>query len=362
MADAYPAAEISLRTASAQPVLLQAEVEDKLVTIGQVDQTSAPWFVHPQAVYLHEGQSFEVQTLDMDNHIARLKPIETDYYTEPTKEVTIDKIAVTAEVPVQGGMKSWGEILVTTQVTGYKRIRWFTHEVLGVGQVDLPPTQLRTTGYWFSIGPNTVDALRDLKLWKSDPNDYGPNWIVQRMRARERDHFTCQLCGAVEMGRSHHVHHKSPFRTFPSYLLANQLDNLITLCPTCHKRVEVSVRMRSGLSGLSYILNNLAPLFLMCDAEDLGDYADPECSFADGAPTIVLYDKVPAGIGLSENLYRISQELFVRAYELVSECECKEGCPSCIGPAGENGEGGKQETLALLAILNGRIPQSNQVW
>jgi DEAD/DEAH box helicase domain-containing protein len=46
--------------------------------------------------------------------------------------------------------------------------------------------------------------------------------------------------------------------------------------------------------------------------------------------------------------------LIARAYELVNECDCKEGCPSCVGPAGENGVGGKEETLALLAALNGK--------
>jgi len=145
---------------------------------------------------------------------------------------------------------------------------------------------------------------------------------------------------------------------FSSYLLANQLENLITLCPTCHRRVEGAVRIRSSLSGLSYVLNNLAPLFLMCDTTDLGDYADPECAFTGGLPTVLIYDKVPAGIGLSESLYQQTSELIARAYQLVQECGCKEGCPSCVGPAGESGVGGKQETFALLSLLNGKMLQT----
>jgi DEAD/DEAH box helicase domain-containing protein len=352
MADAYPAGQISLRTASAQPVLLQAEIGERQVTVGMVDQPSACWMVHPEAIYLHEGQSFQVESLDLEKNIAHLAPVETDYYTEPQKEVTIEKLSVIEEEILQGCSKAWGEILVTTQVTGYRRIRWFTHETLGAGQVDLPPAQLRTTGFWLSVSQATVEKLRSQNLWKNDPNDYGPNWIVQRNRARERDQFTCQVCGAVEMGRSHHVHHKVPFRTFPSYLLANQLDNLITVCPSCHKRIELAVRMRSGLAGLSYVLNQLAPLFLMCDTTDLGSYADPEWPYADGAPTVVIYDKVPAGIGLSDSIYRVIRELVSRAHELVKTCECQDGCPSCIGPAGENGVGGKEETLALLSLLD----------
>ncbi|HEX2979203.1 MAG TPA: DEAD/DEAH box helicase [Anaerolineaceae bacterium] len=360
MADAYPASEISLRSASAQPVVLQAEIEDRLVTIGMVDPPSAPWMVHPQAIYLHEGQSFQVESLDLENRLARLVPVETDYYTEPQREMSIEKINVTREETAPGGNKALGEILVTTQVTGFRRTRWFSQENLGAGQVDLPPSQLRTTGFWISIASQAVDTLRELNLWKNDTNDYGPNWIVQRNRARERDHFTCQVCGAQEAGRSHHVHHKTPFRNFPSYLAANQLDNLITVCPSCHRRVETAVRMRSGLAGLSYVLANLAPLFLMCDSEDLGNYAEPESALGDGQPTVAIFDKAPAGIGLSEALYGMSPDLLSQAEDLVRGCECKDGCPSCVGPAGENGVGGKEETLALLSLLNGKIPTAKE--
>lgn len=356
MSDAYPASQISLRSTGANSVLLQAELDGRLVTIGEVDQPSASWMVHPGAIYLHEGQIFQVETLDLENNSALLAPANQDFYTEPLRNTTVEKISVAQEQSVTGGVKYYGELLVTTQVTGFRRIRWFTHETIGQESLDLPSSRLRTSGFWLSISESTVEQLRTLNLWSSDPNNYGPNWQVQRVKARERDHFTCQVCGLVETGKAHHVHHITPFRTFTTYLLANQLENLITLCPTCHRRVEGTVRIRSGLSGLSYVFNNLAPLFLMCDASDLGDYADPECPITDRQPAIVIYDKVPAGIGLCESLYNQYHELAARAYQLVQECGCKEGCPSCVGPAGENGIGGKHETIALLALLNGKMP------
>jgi DEAD/DEAH box helicase domain-containing protein len=109
--------------------------------------------------------------------------------------------------------------------------------------------------------------------------------------------------------------------------------------------------MRSGLSGATYALGNLAPFFLMCDGRDLGIHSDPASSLAEGGPAIVMFDRVPAGIGFSQRLYEIHQDLINQAHDLVSRCECAEGCPSCIGPAGENGAGGKKEALALLAAL-----------
>ncbi len=67
----------------------------------------------------------------------------------------------------------------------------------------------------------------------------------------------------------------------------------------------------------------------------------------------MVYDKVPAGIGFSERLFVLHNELIERAYELVSACECANGCPSCVGPAGGDDFGGKAETLAILAVISG---------
>ena len=192
---------------------------------------------------------------------------------------------------------------------------------------------------------------REQGLWSNDANDYGPTWIIQRNRARARDAYCCQVCGVEESGRAHHVHHKTPFRLFASFVEANQLENLITLCPNCHRRVELAVRVRSGLAGLAYVLSHLAPFFLMCDVGDLGVNADPQSALAGGLPCVILYDQIPAGIGLSQRLFEIHQELLSRAFELVASCACADGCPSCVGPGGENGQGGKRETLAILSAL-----------
>ena len=58
-------------------------------TIGTVDSESALWMVHPGAIYLHEAQQYFVKELNLEEHIARLRPIESDYYTEPLRQTTI---------------------------------------------------------------------------------------------------------------------------------------------------------------------------------------------------------------------------------------------------------------------------------
>ncbi len=351
MADQYPAANISLRSASPQGVVLQTTIDDRPLTIGTVDGESASWMVHPGAVYLHEAQSFFVKDLNLEEHIAYLSPILSDYYTEPLRSTEVTVLSESAQATVPGGEEKWGELQVTTQVTGFRKRRWYTHENLGEEPLDLPPTDLMTTGYWVSLSEETVTRLREAGLWTNDPNNYGPTWPQIRDRARARDKYTCQVCGAVETNRQHDVHHKVPFRAFASFVEANRLENLITLCPSCHHKAEQNVRMRSGLSGLAYVLGNLAPLFLMCDAGDLGTHVEPVENQTFGQPSIVLYDAIPAGIGFSEKLFEMHNELMARALELVSECPCADGCPSCVGPGGENGYGGKQEALEILKEL-----------
>ncbi|MBN2117811.1 MAG: DEAD/DEAH box helicase [Anaerolineales bacterium] len=353
MADQYPAANISLRSASPQGVVLQVTTEDsRPLTVGTVDGESALWMVHPGAVYLHEAQSFFVKDLNLEEHVAYLKPIESDYYTEPLRSTEVAILSEAARAAVPGAEKKWGELQVTTQVTAFLKRRWYTHENLGQEPLDLPPTDLQTTGYWISLSEETVARLRAAGAWSSDPNDYGPGWSKVRDRARARDKYTCQVCGAVETTRQHDVHHKTPFRAFTSFIEANRLENLITLCHSCHRKVEENVRIRSGLSGLAYVLGDLAPLSLMCDTGDLGTHVEPVENQIFGQPSIVLYDAIPAGIGFSQKLFEIHAELMRRALELVEACACADGCPSCVGPGGENGYGGKQETREILKHLS----------
>jgi len=388
MKDQYPAANISLRSASPHSVILQSVTEDRRpLTIGTVDGESAAWMVHPGAIYMHEGQQYFVQEFNLEGHIAQLVPVGLDYYTEAQKTSEIEVLSINAQASLPSpsrrgaggevGEKAYGEIQVTTQVVGFKKLRWFTYENLGQEPLDMPPSELQTTGYWLSLSEETIIRLRDAGIWTSDSNDYGLGWQKIRESVRKRDRYKCQVCGAVESdpstlrhgeretnrqggatfrARQHDVHHKIPFRTFvrdgagdPSQ--ANRLENLTTLCRTCHQKVEQNVRMRSGLAGLGFVLGNLAPLFLMCDMRDLGIHTDPAWSAVGSQPSVVLYDLVPAGIGFSQKLFEIHDELIQRAYELVSQCQCEDGCPSCVGPGGENGAGGKAETLAILKEL-----------
>ena len=351
MADQYPAGEISLRNATPDNITLIVRGAYKEERIGQVDLNSAYWMVHPEAIYLHEGTAYLVENLDLESGAAYLSQTTVDYYTQARRQTQVEEKQLLQHEQIVGAQNSLGEILVTTQVTGYRKIRWFTHEYLGGGEVDLPPTLLNTIGFWISLDEETVSKLKDQMLWNADNNDYGSDWDKIRARVLLRDGDRCQVCGALASEQPLHVHHIRPFRGFPDRETANQLQNLIALCPSCHRQAETRVRIRSGMAGFSYVLHNLAPLLLMCDGEDLGVHYDPNSTLGHGQPTVVLYDNIPGGLGLSQNLYDMHADLLAQGFETVANCECENGCPSCVGPVGEEGSGGKEETLAIFKAL-----------
>jgi len=351
MADKYPAAEISLRNATPDNISLIVKHTFKNETIGQVDLNSAHWMVHPEAIYLHEGTSYQVEDLDLEAGVAYLHQAAVDYYTQANKETRVDEKRRLKQDQVAGADKFLGEILVTSKVVGYRKIRWFTHEFLGGGKVSLPPNFLNTIGYWISVKDETVEMLKDQMLWNADQNDYGPGWMEVRKHVLNRDGHQCQVCGASDVHHPLHVHHIQPFRSFTNLETANQIQNLVTLCPTCHRKAETNVRVRSGMAGLSYILHNLAPFLLMCDGEDIDVHYDPNAILGDGKPTVVLFDNIPGGLGLAENLFELHYDLITKALETVEYCDCEDGCPSCVGPIGEESSGGKSETLAILKAL-----------
>ena len=371
VADSYPANGISLRSGTEDTIVILDTLANVHATagrtssaslsprtIGQMDRLSAPALIHEGAIYLHEGQQYLVEKLDWEAGQALVKPVQVDYYTDASSTTNVQVLDELAHEEPGATTRSHGEILVTTLVTGYRKIKLYTHETLGWGEVTLPEQEMRTAAYWLSVSPNAAERLQAEGVLLL-PNDYGPTWNKAREAARARDGSRCCSCGAPERGgRQHDVHHLRPFREF-GYgrgvnnhdQLANALDNLVTLCPACHHRTETARGVRTALGGLAHAIGNLAPLYLMCDPRDIGLVTEQRSAFS-GLPTITLYERVPAGIGFSQMLYELHTELVAAARDLVATCPCDGGCPACIGPGTGDSEA-KQQTIKLLNVLGG---------
>ncbi|MEO8252071.1 MAG: DEAD/DEAH box helicase [Chloroflexota bacterium] len=106
-----------------------------------------------------------------------------------------------------------------------------------------------------------------------------------------------------------------------------------------------------ALIGLARVARTTASLLLMCDPRDLGVLAQVQAPFT-GRPTLYLYDAVPGGVGLTERLFTLTDELVRACHEAVDSCGCKDGCPACVGPAIEVGHRGKAVVAELLAAMS----------
>ena len=387
--EGYPASGVSLRASTSDNVVIQDVADEYTPTspqvIGQMDRPSAPMLIHEGAIYLHGGATYVVESLDWEKGLACVRAAQVDYYTSASATTDVRNLQVLrsdaphssfTHIPEvvdeervneekQGVHRAYGELLVTTRATGYRKIKRYTHEVLAWEPIDLPEQQLRTFGYWLALSEELTARLQEIGVLMP-PADYGPNWPAQRDAALARDGHRCRHCGAYEReGRQHDVHHITPFRSF-GYLpgandlfkFANVLENLITLCPNCHHRVERTRGAHGALSGLAYLLGNLAPLHLMCDPGDLGSTVQARAPET-GLPTVTLYDRAPGGAGLSVRLYELHDSLLEAALDVVRRCPCADGCPGCVGPAGEGaGPGAKALTQRLLEAIVGTETRS----
>ena len=346
-----PDQQISLRNASQGNYLLQIMKDSSTETIGSIDEKSAFLFVHPGAIYLHKGEQYFVRDLIIEEKIAILEHSKANYYTMPQTNSQIIIVESISSETTPKYKKSHGVIKVSQQVIGYKKIDWDTGAILETTKLNLPVSEYQTTAYWFSLNKEKIDDSL-FSSWLDNPIDYGPNWQKQRLLALQRDNFRCQVCNKEESEQTHlHVHHKIPFRNFQNYIQANDLSNLITLCPQCHRIAEKNVKIQSGLSGIAHAIRNLAPLFLMCDYQDIESGIINDNLLPTSTPAIVLYERIPGGIGFSEKLYAIHETILEKTYHLINTCSCEDGCPSCVGPGGENGSGGKKEALTILQQL-----------
>jgi DEAD/DEAH box helicase domain-containing protein len=152
--DTYPADSISLRSISSDNFVI-VETTDESRIIGEVDYSSAFSTLHEKAIYLHQGQQYYVHQLDIPERRAYVKRVDSDYFTDAityTKVKILETMETTAE-------HNHGEVHVAHQVVGFKKLKFFTMENVGSGDLNLPSQEMHTTSYWITIPPDVLEAL-----------------------------------------------------------------------------------------------------------------------------------------------------------------------------------------------------------
>jgi DEAD/DEAH box helicase domain-containing protein len=255
--------------------------------IANVDAISAPELVYPEAVYLHNGETYLVRELDLAGKVAYVERRETDYYTQAVLE---SNVRITGERATNAAfpraMLGYGDVDVAWQTVAFKKIKFATRENIGLGPVDIPAQNLLTTAAW--LAPD--DATR------------------QEMKS-------------------------------------------------------AGMRASEGVVGLRNLAVVALPLVAMCDSRDLGGVVDSKNL---GHTTMILYDRYPGGLGYSERGFAHMPQLLNICLEMVRDCPCEDGCPSCVGlpnlrPAIHSDPDltrghpmpDKQATIRLLELLAG---------
>jgi DEAD/DEAH box helicase domain-containing protein len=145
--DSYPADDISLRSATSGNVTIH-DLSSEGRIIGEVDFESAPNLIHPEAVYIQDGQEYFVHSLDLEEGRAEVRKVEVDYFTQAETESDLSVREVLEEDKGPRWTRNFGEVTVRNRVSGYRKVRYYTHENVGTGQLNLPESHLLTSAFW----------------------------------------------------------------------------------------------------------------------------------------------------------------------------------------------------------------------
>ena len=152
--ESYPADAVSLRSISSDNFVV-VDVTTGADVIGETSFNSGPPTLHEKAIYIIEGALYQVEKLDFEGRKAFVRQIDCDYYTDA---ITYTKVTV-LETFAAGGPASHGEVHVSSRVVGFKKIKFYTNENVGSGELDLPEQQMHTTAYWLTVPPEVMAGL-----------------------------------------------------------------------------------------------------------------------------------------------------------------------------------------------------------
>jgi DEAD/DEAH box helicase domain-containing protein len=158
MAEEFPQAGINLRATSDQNFLIvDISNPKKHRVIGEMDRFTVPMLLHQYAIYMHEGRQFQVEELNFDDKKAYVRQVDVGYYTDADLTTSLKVLDEFEGAPSGPIMRARGEVLVSTIVTVFKKIKFDTHENLGWGPVTIPELEMHTTACWWTL-PEGMEA------------------------------------------------------------------------------------------------------------------------------------------------------------------------------------------------------------
>jgi DEAD/DEAH box helicase domain-containing protein len=158
MTEAYPAEQVSLRTASTDNFVIIEQGPVPRV-IGECDRPSAPLLIHEDAIYIHRGQQYQVEFLDWDEKKAFVSPVSVDYYTDAQLAVELKVLDSFRQEGSAAGAHEVGEVAITFLATIFKKVKLHTHENVGWGKIAIPEANMHTSAYWLSFDETATKGM-----------------------------------------------------------------------------------------------------------------------------------------------------------------------------------------------------------
>jgi DEAD/DEAH box helicase domain-containing protein len=281
VADSYPANAVSLRSVADGNFVVVDRTDGRQQIIAEVDFSSAPLMLYEGAIHMVQSTPFQVEKLDWEGRKAYVTRTHVDYYTDAIDYTRLKVLERFDGVIAGDGSAQHGEVHVVRRVAGYKKIRYYTHENIGYGPVNLPDAEMHTTAAWWHVPQHVLEAA-----------------IPSRQQAL--DGF---------LGAAHALH-------------------VVATVAVMAEARDLQKAVGSG-DGAWFAATDARGRGQVRGAEGVG--GDPLAGER-FLPTVYLYDNHPGGVGLSEPLFKRQAELLARAHGLVASCDCRAGCPACVGP------------------------------
>ncbi len=230
-------------------VILDITKTDSEEVLGEMDYYSARLYLHPQAIYLHQTETYFVEELLLKENIAKVKKIKTDYYTEAEEEVKIkalfeENIFDEKEIQIYKG-----DLRIITKPTIFKKIKFTTKENIGWGEIFLPEEEMQTQGFWILFDPTFFDSQENI--------------------------------GTTLLSMSYAI------------------------------SINAAVLSCSEINDIRCVPFVYDPIYKK--------------------PVLYIYDNFPGGLEISYFICNNLKIILEETIHTIEKCECKRGCPACIG-------------------------------
>lgn len=163
-AAASPHRQVDIRAVGAAYAITTSSGSGRSVALGKSEGIRALKECHPGAIYLHHGNSYQVDKLDLTNRVIRVRPSDAPYFTRVKSEKETEILEITASKPVGNFLIRMGRLRVTEHILGYEKRRLFTQELIDANPLDIPPQTFDTVGFWLEIEPALAKRIQDARL------------------------------------------------------------------------------------------------------------------------------------------------------------------------------------------------------